>query len=303
MGMLDGRAAVIVGSGGGMGRETALLMAREGASVVFNDPGDTETEPNGVAAEEVVDAIRGSGGQALASSEPVGSLDGAHRLMQKAVDRFGHIDVVVNNLALAPANERAGVDEVSRDAWETALRSPLKATFCCTRAALTYMRPRRQGRFVHVMPAAGLIGSVGQAHDGAVMMAIAGFIRNVAIEMERVHITSNCIAPHASPRNMPAPAGGTAGGPGCGDEKMPWAEAAPLAVFLAGDAAGEISGQLFGVRGKEIYLFSQSRISRSIHHSQGWTVEALARMVEPAMGSSFTPMNTADSYFSWDEML
>ncbi len=284
MGMLDKRVGVILDSRGSTCREIALLMAREGARVVLNDAGKPagETGENGFTAEEVAHAVRESGGEALACSESVDSWDGSHRLMQGAVDRFGQIDILVNNVALSPGIEQGILDEISRETWKRTLRSRLKATFCCTRAVLAHMRPQRRGSLIHFLPAAGLIGGVGQAHEGAVMMAIAGFSRNVAIETERVPITSNCIATHAGTR--------------------PLTEAAPLAVFLASEAAGKITGQLFGVRGKEIYLYSQARIARSIHHSQGWTVDELACMIEPAMGASFTSLDTVDSCFSWDAM-
>jgi NAD(P)-dependent dehydrogenase (short-subunit alcohol dehydrogenase family) len=307
--MLDGRVGVILDSGGGTGRETALLMAREGARVVVNDAGGSagETEPGAFAMEGVVRAVQESGGEALACAEPVASWDGAHRLMQTAVDRFGRIDIVVNNVALAPLDERSMIDEISEEAWQTALRSRLKATFCCTRAALPHMRSQRQGCFLYFLPAAGLLGTAGQSHEGAVVTAIAGFSRNVAIEMERVPVISNCIVLHSLAYGMPAPAGGPARERGEGEENTDGpdklrSEAAPLAVFLAGDAASGISGQLFGVRGREIYLLSQSRIARSIHHSQGWTVEGLADMIEPGMGTSFTSLQDVDSCFSWDVM-
>jgi len=255
--------------------------------------------------EEVAEAIREGGGEALARCDEAASRDGAHALMQGAVDRFGRIDIVVNNVLPPPENERGRIDEIGRESWQRTLQSSLKAAFCCTRAALGHMRPQRRGRFIHFLSIAGLVGSAGRTHEGAVMMAVAGFSRNVAIEMERYQITSNCMAPHTLPPAAPAPAGGTPGraGDGFGNRETLPAEAAPLAVFLASDAAGSLSGQLFGVRGKEIYLFSQSRIARSIHHSQGWTVEALAGMVEPAMGTSFTSLETVESCFSWDVMV
>lgn len=117
-------------------------------------------------------------------------------------------------------------------------------------------------------------------------MAVAGLSRNAAIEMERSRVTSNCIVPCSGSRTDLDPA-----------------NVAPLAAFLGSDAAQGLSGQMFGVRDREIFLFSQPRIQRSIHNSRGWTVERISAMFEATMRSHFTPLESAEGYFSWDSPL
>jgi len=138
---------------------------------------------------------------------------------------------------------------------------------------LPHMRKQGQGRLIHLVLPEGFVGGAGHTHHGAAEMAVVGLSRNAAIEMERFHVTSNCVVPFC----------GVAGG------SEP-ADPAPLAVFLASDAASGLSGQTFGVEGKEVILFSQSRIQRSMHNSEGWTVERLCEVFEPTMRPYFTPL-------------
>lgn len=303
VGMLEGKVAAVTDSGEGMGREIALWMAREGARVVVNDSGGCGRGPS--VAEEVAEEIRDSGGDALANSESAASWEGAHRLVQASLDHFGRIDILVNNVNTTHDHQGCMIFETSEEDWEVVLRSQLKATFCCTRAVLPHMRAQRQGRLIHFTSAAGLIGMVGRTSHGAVKMAIAGFSRNVAIEMERYQVTSNCIAPIActQPVTVVPPAAAKLQKASENIREIVPTDVAPLTVFLASESARSLSGQIFGVRGSEIFLFSQPRIGRSIHNSQGWTVEGLTGILESAMRPHFTSMDTSDAYFSWDPMV
>jgi NAD(P)-dependent dehydrogenase (short-subunit alcohol dehydrogenase family) len=175
------------------------------------------------------------------------------------------------------------ISGLSKEEWERVALAHLKASFLCTRAALPCMRKQKQGRLIHFTSAEAVFGGEGHTHHGAVQMAVVGLSRNAAIEMERYDVTSNCIVPCSGPGSVSDPA-----------------DVAPLAVFLASEDAQNLSGQIFGVRDKEIFLFSQPRIQRSIHNSQGWTVDRLCAMFESTMRPHFTPVDTAGSYFSWD---
>jgi len=304
MGMLEGKVAVITGAGRGIGREIALLMAAQGARVVVNDLGGSEAgEGQDLSvAEQVAAEIRARGGQAAANTDSVRSWEGGHRIVQTALDHFGRLDILVNNAGIL--RDRM-IFKMSEEEWDAVLDVHLKGTFCCTRAAAPHLREQKSGSLIHFTSTAGLIGNLGQTNYGAAKMAIAGFSRNVAIDMQRANVTSNCIAPFAWTRLIATIPTDTEAQKKRVEKikKMTAADVAPLAVFLASEAARNISGQIFGVRGKEVYLFSQPRIARSIHNSQGWTAEELAEVLEPAMRTHLTPMDTSASYFSWDPMV
>jgi len=304
MAVLQNKVAVITGAGRGIGRGIALLMASEGARVVVNDLGGTEAGEgkDSSVAEQVAAEIRARGGEAKANTDSVASWDGAHRIVQTALDSFGRIDILVNNAGIL--RDRM-LFNMSEEEWDAVMSVHLKGTFCCTRAAVPHMRQQKSGRLIHFTSTSGLIGNVGQANYGAAKLGIAGLSRNAAIDMARSNVTSNCIAPFAWTRLIATIPTETEAQRKRVEKikKMTAADVAPLAVFLASDAAQNISGQIFGVRGKEIYLFSQPRVVRSIHQSLGWTVEELTEVLEPTMKSHFTPLETSAAYFAWDPLV
>jgi NAD(P)-dependent dehydrogenase (short-subunit alcohol dehydrogenase family) len=262
MGMLQGKVAVVTNAGGRMGEAIALLMADEGARVVAHD------------SEAVVQGIRERGGEAVGSSESVETWEGSQHLAQVAIDHFGRLDVLVNSLKVDDGLRAPRLSEIEREEWECVERGTLKAAFCCTRAVLPHMRKQGQGRLIHLVLPEGFLGRAGHTHHGAAEMAVVGLSRNAAIDMERFHVTSNCVVPFSRAAGGSEPA-----------------DPSPLAVFLASDAASGLSGQIFGVEGKEVFLFSQSRILRSMHNSEGWTVERLSGVFERTMGPYFTPLD------------
>jgi len=266
MGMLDGKVAVVTSCSAGMGRAIALLMADEGARVVVHD------------SEAVAQEIRDRGGDAVACPASVMSWEGSQALLEVSVDHFGRLDILVNSVNDDTSFQGTMISEIGREEWESVARGTLKAAFCCTRAALPHMRKQRQGRLIHFTSPEAPIGRVGYTHHGALEMAVVGLSRNAAIEMERCGVTSNCIVT-STRRDSPSERGNVA----------------PLVVFLASDAAQNLTGQIFGVQDKEVSLFSQARIQRSIHNSEGWTVERLSETFESTMGPYFTPIENWDS--------
>jgi len=298
------KVAVITGAGRGIGREIALLLAEGGARVVVNDLGSSaggEGSDRSVS-EQVAGEIRSRGGEAVSSTDSVASWEGGRRVVQAALDQFGRIDILINNAGIL--RDRMFF-KMSEEEWDSVLDVHLKGTVSCTRAAVPHMREQKGGRLIHFSSTAGLIGNFGQANYGAAKMAIAGFSRNLAIEMQKYGVTSNCIAPFAWTRLIATIPTDTEDQKKRVEKimKMTAADVAPLAGFLASDAGANVTGQIFGVRGKEIYLFSQPRIVRSIHHADGWSVEGLSSMLEETMKSHFTPMETSASYFSWDPLV
>ncbi len=301
---LEGKVAVVTGAGRGIGREIALMMAGEGARVVVNDLGGSARgeEPDETVAEQVVKEIKAAGGEAAANTDSVASWEGAHRIIETALDHFGRIDIVVNNAGIL--RDRM-VFKMSEEEWDAVIAVHLKGSFNCIRAAAPHMREQKWGRFINFTSTSGLIGNIGQANYGAAKMGIVALSKITALDMKRYQVTSNCIAPFAWTRliaTIPTE-----------DEaqkarveklkKMSPADVASLAVFLAGEKASGISGQVFGVRGKEIFLFSQPRIVRSLHKSDGWSIEDLEGMLEPALKSHFSPLDTSPEYIAWDPLV
>jgi len=305
MGMLDGKVAVITGSGRGIGREIALLMAKEGAKVVVNDPGVSaagEGSEDAKVADEVVREIKAAGGEAAANYDSVAGSEGAGKIIKTALDAFGRIDVVVNNAGIL--RDRI-LFKMSDEEWDGVLKTHLYGSFYCSRAAAVHFREQKSGRLIHFTSTAGLIGNVGQANYAAAKLGIVALSRVCALDLQRYNVTSNCIAPFAwtrliatIPTDDPEQAKKVEK-----IKKMTPADVAPLAVFLATDQAQKITSQVFGVRGKEIYLFSQPRILRSIHDSEGWTPQKLAGMLEPTMASHFHPLDYSGKYISWDPLV
>ena len=301
MGMLDGSVAVVTGSGRGIGRAIALAMAEAGARVVVNDTGvsiDGKSGDTSVSGA-VVKEIKERNGEAVANTDTVATWNGAQKIIQSAMDNFGRVDILVNNAGIT--RDRICY-KLSGDEWKEAMDVNLHGVFFCTRAAVPYMRDQKYGRLFHMTSTSGLIGTIGHTNYGTAKMAVTGFSRNTAIEMQRFNVTSNCIAPFAWTRLVESRPDESEEAKKQTDmmKKMSPADIAPLAVFLAGKEAGKISGQIFGVRGAEIYLFSQPRIERSMHNSEGWTVDRLAETIPAIMKDHLTPLETSAEYFSWE---
>jgi len=302
--MLTDRVAVVTGAARGIGREIALLMAREGAKVVVNDFGGKE-DGSGSArapADEVVAEIKAHGGQASANYDSVATMAGGKSIIQTALDHFGRVDIVVNNAGIL--RDRM-IFNMTEEEWDAVLNTHLKGSFAVTRAAAPYMREQKWGRFINMTSASGLVGNVGQANYAAAKLGIVGLTRVVALDMARYNVTANCISPFAWTRMI-----GTI--PTETDaqrervetlKKLSPAHIAPLAVFLATDEAKEISGQVFGVRGKEIMLFNQMRPIRTIHHAEGWTPERLAKVFPGTLRHHLVPLENSGQYFNYDPLV
>lgn len=302
--MLQGKVAVVTGGGRGIGREIAMLLAKQEAKVVVNDLGGqgdgTGAEPKVV--DEVVQEIKKQGGEAVANYDAVGTMESGKRIIQTAIDKFGKIDILVNNAGIL--RDRM-IFNMSEEEWDAVIGVHLKGTFACTRAAAPLMREQRSGRIINFTSTSGLIGNVGQANYGAAKMGIVGFTKVVALDMARYDVTANCISPFAWTRLI-----GTI--PTETEEqkkrvekmkKMSPVHIAPLVAYLASDEAQYISGQIFGVRGKEIFLFSQPRPVRSIHHSEGWTAERLAEIFKGTLGPSLVPLQNSSQVFNYDPLV
>ena len=299
--MLEGKVAIVTGAGGGIGREIALAMAAAGAGVVVNDIGaslggeGTDAAP----ATRVVAEIRAAGGTAVASADSVADWPSANRIVQTAMDAFGRVDCVVNNAGIL--RDRL-FHKMTPEEFESVVRVHLMGTFYVSRACAPHFRAQGSGAYVHMTSTSGLIGNVGQANYAAAKLGIAALSKSIALDLAKFGVRSNCIAPFAWSRMIASIPTDTpeARARVAKLQRMQAAKIAPMAVFLASDAAREVSGQIFAVRANEILVMSQPRPLRSVHRADGWTPEAIAEHAIPALRPGFLPLEVSADVFSWD---
>ena len=300
-GCLQDKVVVVTGAGRGIGRDIALLAAREGAKVVVNDLGvnpEGEGEDQGPAFD-VVDEIRKAGGEAIANTASVAEPGPAESIIRAAVDKWGRIDSVVNNAGIL--RDRI-FHKMSVHDFETVIKVHLLGSFYTARAAAQFFREQNSGTFVHFTSTSGLVGNFGQSNYAAAKLGIVGLSKSIALDMARYNVRSNCVSPFAWSRligTIPAETDAEKARveriKSMGPEKI-----APLAVFLASDISEGVTGQVFAARMNEVFLMGQSRPIRGMHRSEGWTPETLASHMLPAMKTMFYPLERSGDVFSWD---
>ena len=298
---LDGKVAVVTGAGGGIGREIALALAAEGVSIVVNDIGVSLSGDGGSEspAQETSGLITQKGGKAVISNESVSSWDSAQLVIKKAIDTFGKIDIIVNNAGILRDTIFHKMDPTD---WENVINVHLNGSFYVSRAAAPFFREQNSGSFVHMTSTSGLIGNFGQANYSAAKLGIVGLSKSIALDMSRYNVRSNCIAPFAWSRMTNSIPSNTDAERERVErlKKMTPDKNAPLAVFLASEAAKDISGQIFSARLNELFIFNQNRPVKSVHSENGWTPEWIAERALPAFKNSLTPNDRRGDVFSWD---
>ncbi len=302
--MMEGKVAIVTGAGRGIGAAIATLMAQHGAKVVVNDIGVSLDGQGGDAtpAQEVVNAIKKAGGEAAASYDSVAGFQSAAKIVQCALDNFGRIDAVVNNAGIL---RDVIFHKMTEDDWDSVVNVMLKGAFNMSRHAAEHYRKQNSGALVHMTSTSGLIGGMGQANYGAAKLGMVALSKAIAVDMARFNVRSNCIAPVAWTRMTASiPAKDPAAQKRVEQrQQVTPAHNAPLAVFLTSDAAAGVNAQVFATRKNEIFLMSQSRPLRSIHRAEGWTPEACAEHMYPALKSSFySPSERTADVFSWDSI-
>ena len=290
-GVLQDNVAIITGSGRGIGRGVAILMAQEGAKVVVVDPG-TELDGSGGStsiADQVVGEITAHGGTAVASYESVATMEGGEAVVKKALDSFGRLDIVVTCAGIL--RDRM-IYNMTEEEWDAVIAVHLKGTFSVVKHACIVFRQQRSGRIITFSSTSGLIGNTGQANYGAAKDGIAGFTRVVARDMGRYGVTANSIAPSAQTRMIGAvpdsaqqlrAAQGIAGAGG-GALRGEADDVAPFVTWLASDEAAHVNGHVFYVTDGLVSLLNEPQAVRTIRKDTRWTVDELIKVFPITLG-------------------
>ena len=299
--MNEGKVVVVTGAGNGVGRDIAIAYAKSGARVVVNDIGVSVHGEGGsdAPAQETVRMIEDAGGVAVADNHSVAEWESAQQIIKTAIDSFGRIDIVVNNAGFLRDKI---FHKMTPEEWLLVTNVHLNGSFFVSRAAAEHFRKQESGSLVHITSTSGLIGNFGQANYSAAKLGIVALSKSIALDMKRYNVRSNCLAPFAWSRMTSSIPAETPEQKARVERimKMGPEKNAPLAVFLASDAAKEVTGQIFAPRMHELFLFSQNRPIRSVHSESGWTPEKIAEIALPAFRSSFVPMERSGDVFSWD---
>jgi NAD(P)-dependent dehydrogenase (short-subunit alcohol dehydrogenase family) len=281
MGRLEDKVAVVTGAGRGIGREIALLLAREGARVVVNDlGGNTDGTGTGRIADDVVAEIRKAGGEAESNTDSVATVAGGESIVRTALDAFGGMDILVNNAGILRDRTIFNMEEAD---WDAVQNVHLKGHYACSRPFARYIREvNRTGcRILNFSSVSGLMGNFGQANYGAAKAGIAGLSRVLALELAKYGCTVNTISPGALTR-MTIPLRENRGARVQEDDLAEGGpqHIAPLCVWLATEAAAGITSQIFHTGRGGIAIMQQPAIIRQFHKSSGiWTLSELDRYV------------------------
>ncbi len=299
--MLDGKVVIVTGAGRGIGRGIARMLSDAGAAVVVNDLGGgadgsgSDDSPASVEARATTE----KGGKAIANFNSVSEWDSAHEIVAAAVEAFGRVDGLVNNAGIV---RDAIFHKMTEADFDTVLNVHLKGSFNMSRACAPHFRQQETGCVVHMTSTSALIGNLGQANYMSAKLGIVGLSKSIALDMARYNVRSNCISPFAWSRLFGAVPDNTE------EEKarlekvkqMTPEKIAPLVTALFGDAASDVTGQVFAVRNNEIFLMSQARPVRTAHTSDGWTPETVSERVFSSFRASMYPLDRTADVFTWD---
>jgi NAD(P)-dependent dehydrogenase (short-subunit alcohol dehydrogenase family) len=280
---LAGKAIAVTGAGRGIGRAVAMACAAEGANVIVNDYGVSMAgeDPTSEVADAVVHEITDAGGTAVAVADSVTTMEGGERIVQTAVDKFGRIDGVV---CVAGILRERMLFNMSQEEWDPVIETHLKGTFTVFRAASAVMRQQKSGSLIGFTSGA-FSGSVAQANYSAAKGGIVSLVRSAALGLDKYGVTANAIAPIAATRmsdNVPA---------GLTETGEP-EDVAPIVVYLLGDDARKVTGQIYTAVGGRIAVWNQPAEVRSMQKEGRWTPQEIAQRLPGEIGTEEMPFLT-----------
>jgi NAD(P)-dependent dehydrogenase (short-subunit alcohol dehydrogenase family) len=278
---LKGKSIAVTGAGRGIGRAVALACAAEGANVVVADfgVGIAGEDPTSDVADAVVKEIADAGGVAVAVADTVTTMEGGARIVQTAVDNWGRIDGVV---CVAGILRERMLFNMAEDEWDPVVETHLKGTFTVFRAAAAIMRRQEAGTLIGFTSGA-FAGSVAQANYSAAKGGIVSLVRSAAVGLHRYGVTANCIAPIARTRmsaNVPMELA----------ENGEPEDVAPMVVYLLGDPARHITGQVYTAVGGKIAVWNQPHEVRAMYKDGRWTPEEIGARLDSGVGQERMPM-------------
>ena len=280
MSSLKDKVAIITGAGRGIGKESAIFLAKEGAKVLVNDLG---ANPDGSGedkiADEVVEEITSIGGEALANYESVDSHEGGKNIFESALKEFGAVDILVNNAGILRDKTLFNMDESD---WDAIMAVHLKGHFNCTQPFVRYIREtnRLNCKIINMSSVSGLIGNFGQTNYGAAKAGIAGFSRSLSMEMAKYKCSVNTISPGAATRltiDLMKAAGREVDE---NDWKQGPQQIAPVIAWLSSEEANEITNQIFHISQGNVGIMQQPAVIKSIKSDDIWDLDKL-NMVMP----------------------
>jgi NAD(P)-dependent dehydrogenase (short-subunit alcohol dehydrogenase family) len=303
MGVLEGKVVLVTGAAGGIGKECALLAAREGAKVVVNDLGGSVgggDEGDAGPAQQTANEINAAGGEAVANSDSVSSMAAVRGMVEQAKDTFGGLHAIINPAGILRDKMFHKMDD---EDWDKVIEVHLRGAYNVSRASVELFRDQQEGSYVHFTSTSGLIGNIGQANYAAAKLGVMGLSRILAMEGAIKNVRSNIIAPFAWTRmiaTIPVKDEASALRVDRMKNAMRADQVAQLAVALASPEARDVSGQIFAVRGNEVILFDQPRPIRNMANLEGWSPRSLLDVALPAMKNSFFDAGASASVFPYD---
>ena len=279
MSSLKDKIAIITGAGRGIGKETALYLAKKGVKVLVNDLG---ANPDGSGeekiADEVVEEIVSSGGEALANYESVDSYEGGKNIFDSALSEFGAVDILVNNAGILRDKTLFNMEESD---WDAIMAVHLKGHFNCTQPFVRYIREtnRLNCKIINMSSVSGLIGNFGQTNYGAAKAGIAGFSRSLSMEMAKYKCSVNTISPGAATRltiDLMKAAGREVDE---NDWKQGPQQIAPVIAWLSSDEANEITNQIFHISQGNVGIMQQPAVIKSFKSDDVWDLDKLSTII------------------------
>lgn len=290
MGVLDGKVVLVTGAGNGIGRDCALIAAREGAKVLANDLGGGERGGDvGSAgpAETVAKEIRDAGGEAVANTESVTSMKAVKGMVEQALDTFGGLHAVINPAGIL---RDTMFHKMPDEDWEVVLDVHLRGAYNVCRASIEHFRNQSEGAYVLFTSTSGLYGNIGQANYAAAKMGVVGLSRVIAMEGAAKNVRSNVIAPVAWTRliaTIPITDEARAEQLEMIKKTLRPEQPARLAIALA---ASKVSGQILGARSEDLMLYSQPEPVETQTAKGEWTVQSIINEFLPSVKDKFTTL-------------